>query len=133
MAAMTPSDQPVADVLARITGPRLDEAFRLLTLHTEVSGESPVVWAGRIIGFGEYHYRYDSGHEGDMPRLAFASDSRRHTLYLNPGFAETEAELLAALGPHTASKACLYITRLDRVDEAVLRTILERTLESAPA
>lgn len=133
MPAMVPSDLPVADVLARISGPRREEAFRLLTLHAEVSGESPVVWADRIVGFGEYHYRYASGHEGDAPRLAFASDDRRHTVYLREDFASLDADLLAALGPHTASKVCLYLKRLEGVDEEVLRSLLERTLADTPS
>src|SRR5687767_1652882 len=67
--AMSPSDLPVADVLDRVTGPRRAEAEELLALFTEISGEQPVVWAGRILGFGEVEYRYESGRSGRTPLL----------------------------------------------------------------
>ena len=128
--AMSPSDLPVEDVLDRATGPRRAEADELLALLGEITGETPVVWAGRIIGFGEYEYRYDSGHSGRAPLLAFAPGATKHTLYLVPAFAERWPELLAQLGPHRASKGCLYLTRLAGIDRAVLRTLLERSLDA---
>ncbi|HPT94886.1 MAG TPA: DUF1801 domain-containing protein [Microbacteriaceae bacterium] len=128
--AMSPSDLPVEDVLDRATGPRRAEADELLALLGEITGETPVVWAGRIIGFGEYEYRYDSGHSGRAPLLAFAPGATKHTLYLVPAFAERWPELLAQLGPHRASKGCLYLTRLTGIDRAVLRTLLERSLDA---
>ncbi|MEV4900183.1 DUF1801 domain-containing protein [Citricoccus sp. NPDC055426] len=126
--AMSPSDLPVEQVLERVTGPRRAEADELLALHAEVSGEQAVVWAGRIIGFGEFEYRYASGHGGRAPLMAFASGPREHTLYLVSDFAERWPELMDTLGRHRASKACLYLTRLTGVDRAVLRTLLERSL-----
>ena len=128
--AMSPSDLPVEDVLDRATGPRRAEADELLALLGEITGETPVVWAGRIIGFGEYEYRYDSGHSGRAPLLAFAPGATKHTLYLVPAFAERWPEPLAQLGPHRASKGCLYLTRLTGIDRAVLRTLLERSLDA---
>ncbi|WP_237462558.1 DUF1801 domain-containing protein [Leucobacter chromiireducens] len=127
--AMRPGDEPAEQVLDRVSGPRRAEADELLALHREVSGEAPIVWAGRIIGFGEVSYLYESGHGGIMPELAFATAQAKHTIYFPAGFAERWPELLAELGPHTASKACLYITRLARVDRSVLRALLERALE----
>lgn len=126
--AMSPSDTPVVEVLDRVSGPRRAEADELLALHTELSGAEGLVWAGRIIGFGEYTYHYDSGHSGRAPELAFATGSAKHTLYLTPDFSERWPELLEQLGPHRASKACLYLTRLSQVDRRVLRELLERTL-----
>lgn len=131
--AMSPSDLPASEVLDRVTGPRRAEAEELLELHRELSGAEPVVWAGRIIGFGEVEYRYESGHGGRMPELAFATGSAKHTLYLVPGFAERWPDLLERLGPHRASKGCLYLTRLSKVDRAVLREILERCLAETRA
>ena len=128
--AMSPSDLPVEDVLDRATGPRRAEARELVALLGEITGETPVVWAGRIIGFGEYEYRYDSGHSGRAPLLAFAPGATKHTHYLVPAFAERWPELLAQLGPHRASKGCLYLTRLTGIDRAVLRTLLERSLDA---
>lgn len=126
--AMSPSDTPVTEVLDRVTGPRRAEADELLALHAEVSGQTPVVWAGRIIGFGEYEYRYDSGHGGRAPELGFATGPAKHTVYLANDFSERWPDLMERLGPHRASKACLYLTRLTGVDRTVLREVLERSL-----
>ncbi|GAA1058059.1 hypothetical protein GCM10017608_04620 [Agromyces luteolus] len=131
--AMSPSGLPVEVVLDRATGPRRAEADELVALFGEVSGEPPVVWADRIIGFGEVEYRYESGHGGRSPLLAFAPTPRQHTVYLPEGFAERWADLLAVLGPHRASKVCLYLTRLTGVDREVLRALLERALAEARA
>ena len=131
--AMSPSDMPVAEVLDRATGARRAEAEELLAIHREISGEHPVVWAGRIIGFGEVEYRYESGHAGRAPRLAFAPGPKHHTIYLVEDFSERWPELMAALGKHRASKVCLYLTRLTGVDRSALRALLECSLAAPPA
>lgn len=130
---MSPSDAPVDEVLDRVTGPRRAEADELVALFSEVSGEPPVVWAGRIIGFGEYEYRYASGHGGRAPRLAFAPGAAKHTIYMPEQFAERWPDVMSELGPHRASKVCLYLTRLTGVDRGALRTLLERCLTDADA
>lgn len=126
--AMSPSRVPVAEVLDRVSGPRRAEADELTALFRDVSGDEPVVWAGRIIGFGEYEYRYESGHGGRAPRLAFATGPRQHTIYLVSDFAARWPDLLEKLGKHRASKACLHLTRLSGVDRAALRELIERSL-----
>ncbi|MGO2140121.1 MAG: DUF1801 domain-containing protein [Leucobacter sp.] len=125
---MSPSAMPVAEVLDRVVGPRREEADELLALHREVSGSDPVVWAGRIIGFGEHEYTYESGGGGRVPELGFATGAQRHTIYLTPDFADRWPDLVDALGPHKASKVCLYLTRLTKIDMSVLREFLERAL-----
>lgn len=127
--AMSPSDMPVAEVLDHATGARRAEVDELLAIFLEISGEPPIVWAGRIIGFGEYEYRYESGHGGRAPLLAFAPGPSKHTIYLPNDFSERWPDLMAELGPHRASKACLYLTRLKDVDRGVLRALLQRSLE----
>jgi len=131
--AMSPSDLPVAEVLDRATGARRAEADELLALPGEISGERPVVWAARIIGFGEYEYRYESGHGGRSPRLAFAPGPAKHTIYLPENFAERWPDLLAGLGQHRASKVCLYLPRLAGVDRRVMRSLLERAFAESRA
>ncbi|MCD2440960.1 DUF1801 domain-containing protein [Agromyces sp. SYSU K20354] len=126
--AMSPSDLPVEVVLDRATGRRRAEADELLAMFGEISGEQPAVWAGRIIGFGEVEYRYESGHGGREPRLAFAPGPTQHTIYLPEHFSERWPDLMAELGKHRASKVCLYLTRLTDVDRSVLRRLLERSL-----
>jgi hypothetical protein len=90
-----------------------------------VTGEPAVMWGPSIVGFGSYHYRYASGHEGDMPRVAFSPRSANLVLYVG-GFPEYGA-LLAKLGKHKSSKACLYLGKLADVDPAVLEEIARRT------
>lgn len=131
--AMSPSDMPVTDVLDRATGPRRAEAEILLSLHQDVSGEPPVVWAGRILGFGQVEYRYPTGNGGIAPVLAFAPGPARHTIYLPEHFEERWLELMSRLGPYRASKVCLYLTRLTGVDLDVLRTLLELSRDEADA
>jgi hypothetical protein len=126
--AMSPSDESVAEVLDRVTGPRRAEADELLAMFGEVSGEQPVVWAGRIIGFGEYEYRHESGRGGRSPLLAFAPGPTKHTIYLPENFSERWPDLMPGLGNSRASKVCLYLTRLTGVDRGALRTLLERSL-----
>ncbi len=122
-----PSDTRVEEALDRATGPRREEVAELLDLLGDVAQRPPVVWADRIVGFGEYEYAYDSGREGIAPEIAFASGAQ-HTLYLVQGFAERWPDLLDRLGPHRTSTACLYLTRLSAVDRDVLREILVRSL-----
>lgn len=126
--AMSPSDTPVVEVLDRVSGPRRTEADELVAIFGDISGEKPVVWADRIIGFGEYEYRYDSGHSGRAPLLAFATSSTKHTVYLTHDFSQRWPELVAQLGKHRASKACLYLTRLTGIDRGALRKLLENSL-----
>ncbi len=127
--AMSPSDMDVSELLDALDAARRAEAEELLTLCEQLTGATPQVWARRIIGFGVYEYRYESGHGGRAPELAFASGPRQHTIYLVNNFAERWPELMNELGRHRASKACLYLTRLTGVNRAALRTLLERSLE----
>ena len=93
-----------------------------------VTGEPAVMWGPSIVGFGSYHYRYASGHEGDMCRVGFSPRSANLVLYVG-GFPDYEA-LLAKLGKHKRSKACLYVNKLADVDPAVLEEISRRTYEA---
>jgi len=94
-----------------------------------VTGEPARMWGPTIVGFGTYHYRYASGHEGDSPRVGFSPRSANLVLYVG-GFPEYEA-LLARLGKHKRSKACLYLGKLADVDPAMLEEIARRTYEAA--
>lgn len=131
--AMRPTGESLAEVLDRATGARRAEADELVALLAELSGEEPVVWAGRIVGFGEHEYRHETGRAGVAPVLAFAPGRAHHTLYLEAGFAERWVDLLDALGPHRSSVACLCVTRLATVDRDVLRAILVRSRDETLA
>lgn len=90
-----------------------------------VTGEPATMWGPSIVGFGSYHYRYATGHEGDAPRLGFSPRAANLVLYVG-GFADYEA-LLETLGKHKRSKACLYLNKLADVDQGVLEDIARRT------
>lgn len=93
----------------------------------EESGYKPVL-NGQIIGFGMYHYRYDSGREGDWIVTGFAPRSQHISIYIVPGFSEYKKDL-ALLGKHKISKSCLYIKRLADIDEKVLRSIVKDSVD----
>jgi hypothetical protein len=105
-----------------------NDAFTLLEIFEKVSGLKAKLWGPSIIGFGSYHYKYESGHEGDAPILAFSPRAAALTLYLSAGFEDREP-LLAQLGKHKASKGCLYIKKLADIDMAVFENILINQIE----
>ncbi|HQV33170.1 MAG TPA: DUF1801 domain-containing protein [Calditrichia bacterium] len=100
------------------------DCFRILDMMGEITGEPPVMWGGSIVGFGTYHYKYESGREGDMLMTGFSPRKSNLTLYIMPGFGRY-AELMDKLGKYKTGKSCLYIKRLADVDEAVLRELID--------
>lgn len=106
---------------------RRDDAKALVALMARVTGEEPVMWGPSIIGFGSYHYRYESGHEGDACRLGFSPRKAELVLYVLNG-SPGQAAQLARLGRHRTGKSCLYIKRLADVDMAVLEDLLRDQL-----
>lgn len=120
----------VESLILSLPTDRQDDAKTLVKLMQSVSGEKPKVWGPSIIGFGSYHYRYDSGREGDMPLLCFSPRKSANVIY-NMGSAEQS--LLEQLGKHTLSGSCLHIKKLSDVDPKVLRTLVVKSLEKARA
>lgn len=122
-----PTDIRVDDFLAAVTNERRHaDGFRLREIMEEITGEPAVMWGPSIVGFGSYHYCYATGHEGDAPKIGFAPRSANLVLYILGDF-DGQDDLLARLGKHKTSKACLYITRLSDIDESVLREMIERS------
>jgi len=102
---------------------RRSDAKELAQLMQRASGEKPKLWGPSIIGFGSYHYRYDSGREGDMPLISFSP--RKAALVLYSMLDHSKAKpLLPKLGKHTTGKGCLYIRKLADVDKNVLETLI---------
>lgn len=99
------------------------DSFRILEIMTEITGESPKMWGSSIIGFGEYHYKYESGREGDFFISGFSPRKQNLTIYVMSGFEKHEA-LMEKLGKYKTGKSCLYIKKLEDVDEKVLREII---------
>jgi hypothetical protein len=123
-----PTQVNVDDFIAAVEKPvRRADAGVLRDMMERVTGEPATMWGPTIVGFGFYHYRYASGHEGDMCRIGFSPRSANLVLYVG-GFPEYE-ELLGKLGKHKRSKACLYLNKLADVDLAVLEEIARRTFK----
>ena len=121
-----PTDVSVDSFLAAVSHPvRRADGKALRAMMERATGEPAVMWGPSIVGFGTYHYRYASGHEGDMCRVGFSPRSANLVLYVG-GFPDYEV-LLAKLGKHKSSKACLYLNKLDDVDQSVLEEIVRRT------
>lgn len=123
-----PTATDVATFVAAIpdAGRRAD-AEALVALMTQLSGEPARMWGPSIIGFGEYHYRYDSGRTGSMSRIGFSPRKAETVVYLIDGFAG-QADLLARLGKHRIGKSCLYIKRLADIDIGVLEAMIAASL-----
>jgi len=127
--AMRPADAPVAAFLAGVPDEqRREDALRLSALMGEITGEPPAMWGAGIVGFGRYRYRYASGHEGVSALASFAPRRGGLAIYLIGGFADRHRSALARLGPCRTGKGCLYLKRLDAVDQAALRELIDRSV-----
>ncbi len=126
MAAGTtaPTGASVDEFVAQLVdSQQREDSRRLIALMEQISGHPPVMWGSSIIGFDSYHYRYETGREGDMCTLGFAPRARDLALYFVNGLT-LYAHELENLGPHRAAKSCLYVRRLDGVDIDVLTRML---------
>ncbi|MDZ7772585.1 MAG: DUF1801 domain-containing protein [Balneolaceae bacterium] len=106
---------------------RLD-SFVLLELMKEVTGKEPKMWGGTIVGFGQYHYKYESGREGDWFLTGFAPRKGKLSIYIMAGFDDYH-KLLEELGPHKTGQSCLYLKTLENADMEVLRRLVKRSVE----
>lgn len=106
---------------------RRSEARELVEVMQRASGEKPKLWGPSIVGFGSYHYKYDSGREGDMPLISFSPRQAAMVLYSMLAHSEAKA-VLAKLGRHTTGKGCLYIKKLADVDKTVLETLIKNAV-----
>ncbi|MFY9844383.1 MAG: DUF1801 domain-containing protein [Terriglobales bacterium] len=108
------------------------DAKALVKLMQNAIGEKPKMWGPSIVGFGSYHYRYDSGREGDMPLVAFSPRKAATVLYNLIASSDSKA-LLAKLGKHTTGKGCLYIKKLTDVDQEVLQAMVVKSVAAMRA
>lgn len=107
---------------------RREDCRQVARMMEEITGEKPKMWGPSIIGFGTYHYKYASGHEGDWPIAAFSPRKQDLTLYLMPGF-EQHRELMEKLGKHSTGKSCLYIKRLSDVHVPTLKKLIRESVK----
>lgn len=103
---------------------RRADAYRLVEIMREETGEEPYMYGPSIVGFGNFHYIYASGREGDAPVSGFSPRKAQMVVYLIGGYEDVYPDLLGRLGPYKTGKACLYIKKLADVDEAVLRDLI---------
>lgn len=108
------------------------DSFEIVKIMQQISKEKPKMWGPSIVGFGSYHYKYESGREGDMPLIAFSPRKQYITLYIMVGGAR-EAQLFKKLGKHTTSKVCLYIKKLSDVDMGVLKDLIANSFQTSKA
>ncbi|MDA0241183.1 MAG: DUF1801 domain-containing protein [Proteobacteria bacterium] len=119
-----PNDADVQSFVANVDHPRRRaDAEVLLALMGQVTGMKPQMWGDSIVGYGQYHYKYASGWEGDYFLTGFSPRKAAMTIYIMPGFKQY-GDLLAKLGKHRHSSSCLYISRLETIDLAILEAIL---------
>lgn len=124
-----PTDVKAEDYLNALDHPRRkEEGFAVLDMMKRVTGWPPVMWGPSIIGFGCYHYKYDSGREGDFLVTGFSPRKTALTFYIMPGYRDI-GHLLKRLGKHKIGKSCLYINKLDDVDMGVLEEIVVEGLD----
>jgi hypothetical protein len=104
------------------------DSFTVLELMKQVTGAEPEMWGESIVGFGNYHYKYKSGREGDWFLTGFSPRKQNLTLYIMAGFDEYD-HLLNKLGKHSTGKSCLYVKKLEDLDMDVLKELVKRSVE----
>ena len=114
----------VAEYIAKLENDQQrKDSEKLVELMSKVSGKSPIMWGPSIVGFDTYHYKYDSGREGDMPRIAFAPRKGKLVLYIVDDVTKY-SDIFARLGKHKTSKSCIYINRLMDIDMKTLEELI---------
>ena len=123
------TDASVTEFLESVPNERRrKDGLAVLELMKEVTGEEPAMWGSSIVGFGSYRYKYASGREGEWPLVGFSPRKQNLTLYIMSGFDDYDA-LLADLGKYKTGKACLYINKLEDVDQDILRELVKQSAD----
>jgi len=104
------------------------DSYAILNMMKEVTREEAVMWGASIVGFGSYHYKYASGRENDWFLVGFSPRKQNLTLYIMSGFDNYDA-LLSDLGKYKTGKSCLYINKLEDVDEGTLRELIKQSVD----
>jgi len=118
-----PTKKSVAQFLKSVENKtRVEDAKVVINMMKEITGLKPTMWGPSIIGFGTYHYEYESGRKGKVPLVGFSPRKASLSFYI-----KTDKTLLKKLGKHKLSKACLYITRLENIDVDILYQMIEKS------
>jgi hypothetical protein len=123
------NDNSVKDYIASLDDEQtVKDCHVLIEMMQRISGHEPKMWNVGTIGFDTYHYKYDSGREGDSPTISFYPRKGKITVYLMDGTVRY-SELLARLGKHTTSRVCVYIKRLSDIELPILEQIVQQSYE----
>ncbi|WP_410771901.1 DUF1801 domain-containing protein [Fontibacillus sp. BL9] len=122
------TDNSVIEFIENVNSPaKREDAYKLLDIFSETTGFPPKMWGPSIIGFGSYHYKYATGHEGDAPLVGFSPRKAKISLYFATGDTERET-LLDKFGKHTAGKGCVYINKVADIDVDVLKELIHQSV-----
>ncbi|WP_041580483.1 DUF1801 domain-containing protein [Bacillus sp. 1NLA3E] len=122
------TDNNVIEFIENVENPKKrEDAYKLLDIFTETTGNKAKMWGPSIIGFGKYHYKYESGHEGDAPLVGFSPRKAKISLYFATGD-KKRMELLMDFGKHTTGKGCVYINKVADIDVEVLKALIEQSV-----
>lgn len=123
------TDHSVVEFIESVENPKKrDDAYNLVDIFSVATGYDAKMWGPSIIGFGSYHYKYESGHEGDAPLVGFSPRKAKISLYFAPGDPNRE-ELLKNLGKHTTGKGCVYINKLADIEIDVLKKLITQSVQ----
>jgi hypothetical protein len=123
------TDRSVIEFIEAVDSPKKrEDAYTLLDIFSETTGFEAKMWGPSIIGFGSYHYKYQSGHEGDAPLVGFSPRKAKISLYFAPGDTK-RVELLNVFGKHTTGKACVYINKVADINTDVLRELIIQSVK----
>jgi hypothetical protein len=109
-------------------GQKLDDCKQIYALMKEITGEEPSMWGGSIIGYGSYHYKYESGREGDWFLTGFSPRKQNISIYIMAGF-DRYPELMDRLGKFKTGKSCLYIKKLEDIDRDILKELVKESVQ----
>ena len=124
----TETDASVEDFVSKVENEtRRSDSLRLIAILKSITGFEPKMWGPTIIGFGKYHYKYASGHEGDAPLAGFSPRKDSLVLYFASEF-DGKEDLLSKLGKHKSSKSCVYAKKLDDLDIVVLEKMTKNSI-----
>jgi hypothetical protein len=124
-----PTEKKVNDFINATNDPqKIADSFTLIEIMSRLTGKQPKMWGPSIIGFGSYHYKYESGREGDASVTGFSPRKGNLVIYIMPGYQNLDKEL-SKLGKHTIGKSCLYLKKLDDVNLEILEKIISHGIE----
>lgn len=119
----------VADFVRNADPQKVADSFKLIEIMERLSGEKATMWGPSIIGFGKYHYKYASGHEGDMCRIGFSPRKARFSLYILSCDSPVQSKLVDQLGKIKKAVACIYFKKLDDLNLEVLEQMIRQSLK----